>query len=63
MEYLLALKGLQENYQQKFAAFLKLQEESSTKGNDSIHLSNCAVAKQEWIKAGDELKAFLEENK
>jgi hypothetical protein len=60
MEYLLALKELQERYQQKFAAYLKLQEESSHNQNDELYSENCASAKEEWLQASNELKSFLE---
>jgi hypothetical protein len=63
MEYLLTLKDLQEKYQQKFAAFLKTQEESFHIEDKELHSPNCVLAKQEWITAGDDLRAFLDKNK
>jgi hypothetical protein len=63
MEYLLALKELQEKYQQKFAAFLKLQEDSSKKENDDQYSLHFASAKKEWLEASDDLKVFLEKDK
>ncbi len=60
MEYLLALKDLQEKYQQKFAAYLKLQEESSHNQNAELNSSKCTSAKEEWLQASNELKIFLE---
>ncbi|HEY0055383.1 MAG TPA: hypothetical protein VGB63_08510 [Pedobacter sp.] len=60
MEYLLALKDLQEKYQQKFAAYLKLQEESSHNQTADLYSAKCASAKEEWLQASNKLKNFLE---
>ena len=61
MQDLNILKTLQTNYQAKFAVLLKLQEELGISGNDTASSPEYNEAKDEWVKAGNELKAHLEQ--
>ncbi|MBC8054633.1 MAG: hypothetical protein H7Y13_16360 [Sphingobacteriaceae bacterium] len=63
MKDLTTLKTLQTNYQSKFATLLQLQEELSLSGTDASESAEYLTAKEEWIKAGDELKTHLEQSK
>lgn len=62
MQDLDTLKTLQTDYQKKFALLLKLQEELSLFGEDAMASPDYMRVKQEWILAGNELKAYLEKN-
>ena len=61
MQDLNTLKALQTNYQAKFAILLKLQEELGISGNDAATSPEYIQAKEEWLKAGNDLKAHLEQ--
>jgi hypothetical protein len=53
------LKKLQSDYQKKFATVLKLQEESGKSGSD-LNTPEYNQAKEDWLKAGEELKKHLD---
>ncbi|MFD2163233.1 hypothetical protein ACFSJU_12580 [Paradesertivirga mongoliensis] len=61
MQDLIKLKTLQSNYQEKFAVVLKLQEELGISGSETTDSPEYLVAKEEWLKAGNELKLHLEQ--
>lgn len=63
MQDLNTLKDLQTNYQAKFATLLKLQEELGITGNEPAESVEYMEAKEAWVRAGNNLRAYLEQGK
>ena len=61
MQDLIKLKTLQGTFQEKFTVLLKLQEELGISGSDTVDSEEYLAAKEEWVKAGNELKLHLEQ--
>ncbi|HEX8547025.1 MAG TPA: hypothetical protein VF691_08705 [Cytophagaceae bacterium] len=61
MQDLDTLKALQTTYQAKFSQLLTLQEELNISGTDAADSPEYILVKEEWIKAGNELKSYLEQ--
>ena len=61
MQDLDKLKALQSAYQAKFSKLLTLQEELNIAGIDATNSPEYTLVKEEWIKAGSELKTYLDQ--